>query len=82
VAAASGFSDATDQQLMEAAGVSTAEEWQKCVALIFDEMHVCEDLVHEKHTGAFIGITDFGDFNNRLLQLECSLKELRGLYYL
>jgi hypothetical protein len=75
VAATSGFSDATDQQLMEAAGVSTAEEWQKCVVLILDEMHVREDLVYEKHTGALIGFTDFGDINNHLLRLERSLDE-------
>lgn len=75
MAATSGFSDATDRQLMEAAGVSTAEEWQKCVVLILDEMHVREDLVYEKHTGALIGFTDFGDINNHLLQLERSLDE-------
>ena len=60
---------------MEAAGVETAEEWQKCVVLILDEMHIREDLVYDKYTGALIGFTDFGDINSHLLQLEHSLEE-------
>ena len=60
---------------MEAAGVETAEEWQKCVVLILDEMHIREDLVYDKYTGALIGFTDFGDINSHLLQLERSLEE-------
>ena len=38
-------------------------------------MHVREDLLYDKYTGALIGFTDFGDINSHLLQLERSLEE-------
>ncbi len=48
-------------------------EYQKCVALIIDEMHVREGLVCDKHSGAIMGFTDLGDVNNLLQQFERSL---------
>ena len=50
-----GFSTEVDKQLMEAAKVEKAEEWEKCVVLVMDEMHVKEDLVYHKHSGVLIG---------------------------
>ena len=51
VKAASGFSTAVDQQLMEAADIHTCEERDKYVVLILDEMHIKQELVYDKQTG-------------------------------
>ena len=63
-----GFSTEVDKQLMEAAKVAKAEEWEKCVALVMDEMHVKENLVYDKHSGALIGFANLGQTNQHLLQ--------------
>lgn len=42
-----GFSDEVDEQLMEAAKVTTLEEYKKCVIIIVDEMHIKGDLVFD-----------------------------------
>ena len=42
-----GFSDDVDQQLMEAAEISSLEEYQKCVGIILDEMYIKEGLEYE-----------------------------------
>ena len=68
-----GFSDEVDQQLMEAADISSLSEYQRCVAVIMDEMHIREGLVYNKHSGALIGFTDLGNVNNLLLEFERSL---------
>ena len=52
------------------AGINKLEEWQKCIHLLLDEMHIREDQVYEKHTGALIGFTEI---NNHLLAFEHSL---------
>ena len=39
-----------------------------------DEMHVKEDLVFDKHTGALVGFTNLGDINQYLRQFEQSLE--------
>ena len=44
------------------------------IYIVCDEMHIREDLVYDKYTGALIGFTDFGDINSHLLQLERSLE--------
>ncbi len=43
-----------NQQLMKAASIDTVEEWQKCVIVLLNEMHIREDLIDEKHGGALI----------------------------
>ena len=43
--AESRFSTAVGEQLIEAARTTTCPEWQKCVVLLMDEMHIREDLV-------------------------------------
>ena len=73
VNAAPGFSLEVDQQLMTAASIDTLEEWQKCILLLLDEMHIREDLVYEKHSGALIGFTNLGEVNNHLLAFERSV---------
>lgn len=49
--AESGFSTAVDEQLIEAARITTCPEWQKCVVLLMDKMHIREDLVYNKVSG-------------------------------
>lgn len=48
-----GFSHEVDQQLKIAAKLPLCEERDKCVILIFDEMHIREDLTYDKHTGGY-----------------------------
>ena len=49
-----GFSDDVDQQLMEAADISTCKERDKYVILMMDEMHIKEDIIYDKHTGILL----------------------------
>ena len=72
--ARTGFSHEVDQQLMDAANVQTSEEWQKCVILLFDEMHIREDFIFDKNTGAVIA--NLGEINNQLLEFERSLEAM------
>ena len=59
-----GFSTAVYEQLMSAAGIDSLTEWQKCVFILINEMHINENLVYEKHSGSVIGFTNLGDINN------------------
>ena len=65
-----GFADEVDQQLMDAAEISTLSGYQRCVTIIMD---IREGLVYDKHSGALLGFTDLGDVNNFLLEFERSL---------
>ena len=69
-----GFSDEADKQLMSIADVLQIQDWQKYVILLMDEMHIREDLVYDKHTGALLGFTNLGDINCHLDQFERSLE--------
>ena len=60
--------------LIQAAKVDTCPEREKNVILL-DEMHIREDIVFDKHSGAMIGFTKLGDINDHLLQFERSLTE-------
>ena len=74
VEACTGFSSEVDQMLIKASKVeSCCPEREKCVILLLDEMHIREDLVFDKHTGAIIGFTNLGDINDHLLHFEQSL---------
>ena len=59
--------------LVKAAKVESCPEREKCVILLLDEMHIREDLVFDKHTGAMIGYANLGEINNHLLRVEHSL---------
>ena len=61
--------------LVKAAKVELCPEREKCVLLLLDEMHIREDLVFDKHTGAMIGFTNLGDINDHLLHFEQSLSD-------
>ena len=74
VQASTGFSTEGDRQLLEAAHILTCPEYEKNVVITMDEMHVKEDLVFDKHTGALVGFTNLGDINQYLRQFEQSLE--------
>ena len=74
-----GFSDEVDKQFMEIADISSLSEYQKCVIIILDEMHIKEGLVYDKHSGALVGFTDLGNINNLLTDLERSLASGSGV---
>lgn len=67
------FSHKMDEELMEAARIEASPEWQRCVILILDEMHIREDLVYDKHSGELIGFVDLGDINCHLFAFEPSV---------
>ena len=60
------FSAATDNMPITVAQIDTCPDRGKCVFLILDEMHIREDLVHNKHSGEFIGFTYLGNINSHL----------------
>jgi len=70
-----GFSSAVDRMLMQAAKVDTCPEREKCVLLLLDEMHVREDLIYDKHSGALVGFANLGSITMHLLNFE---KEIVG----
>ncbi len=52
--ATTGFSVSVDQQMMDAANILNCPEREKNVVIIFDEIHVREDLVYDKNSGKYI----------------------------
>ena len=58
---------------MRVAKVDAMQDFQKCVCITIDEMHIWEGLVFNKNTGAMVEYTDLGDVNNQLLKFERSL---------
>ena len=77
VQAATGFSTEVDGMLMKAAKVDSCPEREKCMILLLDEMHIHEDLVFDKHTGAMVGFANLGDINEHLVQFEKGLADDR-----
>ena len=45
---------------------------KNCVLLLQDEMHICEDIVFDRHLAAMIGFADLGKINEHLLHFERS----------
>ena len=68
-----GFSKEVDEQLMEAAQTEGQDEWKKAVIIIFDEMHIKEELVYNKQTGELVGFTNLGAINQHLIEFEQSV---------
>ena len=79
-----GFSNDIDEMIVKEAKLHEREEWEKHVVLIFDEMHIKEDLIFDKHTGELKGFINLGTINdhlshlesNNLKQTECRLPDL------
>ena len=72
--ASPGFSAEVDEQLCRAAVIHTLKDYQTCVLLLIDEMHIKENLVYEKHTGSLIGFANLGEMNNHLIDFERQLE--------
>ena len=70
---ACGIQPDVTKQLMEEAKFDTLEEWQKYVAVVFDEAKI-KNLVYNKHDCRIIGFIDYGDVNNSILEFERSLE--------
>ena len=69
-----GFSASVDQQLMHAAEVSKCLEFKKNMVLVIDEMHIREDLVYDKNSGALIGFANLGEINTHLIRFQAALE--------
>ena len=66
----SGLSNELDEQLFCDAKVSSLQEFQKYVGLVWDEMYIKEGLVYDKSTAKLVVYCDIGNINNHLLLLE------------
>ena len=64
VRAPPGFLADVDEQLIEAAKLSTCEEFQKYIVLVMNEMHIKEDLMYDKYSGELVGFVNLGEMNN------------------
>ena len=64
----SGFSVGVDKQSQAEAKLITITDYQKHVCLIFDEVKIKEDLMYNKHTGEFMGLSVLSDLNECLLK--------------
>ena len=61
-----GIQNEVTMQLMKEANIDASEEWQKFVALSFDEIKIKEGIVYDKHECRIIGFVDLGPTNNHL----------------
>ncbi|XP_065842085.1 uncharacterized protein [Oscarella lobularis] len=68
-----GFQPELNALLVQEANLTTSSSVDRHVILIFDEMHIREDLVFDKHSQEITGFVDLGDVNNQILKLEKSL---------
>ena len=59
---------------MHAAEVSKCLEFKKNMVLVIDEMHIREDLVYDKNSGALIGFANLGEINTHLIRFRAALE--------
>ena len=52
--------------------ITSLEEWQKYVVVLFDEVKIKEDLVYNSNTSELIRYVNLGQFNNQLISLNSS----------
>lgn len=64
--AATGIQPEVSSQLRKEAKMEHLEEWQKYVAVVFDEVKIKEDIVYNKHTSEIVGFIDLGNVTNQL----------------
>jgi hypothetical protein len=66
-------------QLMTERTMELLADWQKYVAVVYDEIKIKEGLVYDKHEHKVTGFSDLGTINNTLKEfeqsLECDLNE-------
>ena len=65
-----GFSSDVDRMLINAAKVKTCPEREKCVILLLDEMHIREQLIFDKRSGAITGYVNISDIVTHLAEFE------------
>ena len=66
VRGAVGIQPEVNAQLIKEAKVTTLQDFEKFVAVAFDEVKIREDLVYDKHTGQVVGFINLGNFNHQL----------------
>jgi len=62
-----------NEQLIREAKVTSLEEWQKYVVVLFDEVKIKEDLVYNSNTFELIGYVNLVQFSNQLMSLNSRL---------
>lgn len=70
---ACGLSTEVDKMLMSASRVDSCPAREKCVIMLLDEMHIREDLVFNKHSGALIGFCNLGEITMYFLRFESEM---------
>lgn len=70
-----GIQTAVTEQLIKESNLDSLQEWQKYVAIVFDEMKIKEGIIYNKHECRIVGFVNFGSTNNDLLSFERSIKE-------
>ena len=65
-----GIQSEVTQQLVDETNLDDLEEWQKYVAVLFDEMKIKEGIVYSKSEGRIVGFVNLGCTNTDLLSLE------------
>ena len=55
--------------------MESLEEYQKYVAIVFDEMKIKEGIVYDKHESKIVGFVNLGAVNNTLMSFEQSVNE-------
>ena len=68
-----GIQPEVTQHLMHEARISTIKDFEKHVAVAFDEIRIKDSLVYDKHNSRIIGFVDVGAVNNDLLSFEQSV---------
>ena len=72
-----GFCEEVDKLLVSSIDFSV--ERNRYVGLVVDEVHIRDNLVHDKHDGQLIGFVDLGETNNHLVDFELSSSTDRQL---
>ena len=62
-----GVQPEVTEQLLKETNLDSLEEWQKYVAVVFDEMKIKEGIVYNKHDCRIVGFVNFGNTNNEWL---------------
>uniref|UniRef100_A0A7M5VCI7 Transposable element P transposase n=1 Tax=Clytia hemisphaerica TaxID=252671 RepID=A0A7M5VCI7_9CNID len=65
-----GFDVKKIEQLLKEIKIDDCKDYEKNVALAFDEMHIKSGLVYDKGSGKLIGFTDLGDINTEIEKFE------------
>ena len=73
--ASTGFQPKVSEQLMAEAKLETPKDFEKKIALVFDEIKIKDSVVYDKHRVRIIGFVDVGEINNDLLLFEQSCQE-------